>query len=61
MFGNVRFITIFDNVLFAKSGRPLGTLYLPFLDQYCTHTKMQQSIDFPMDISVLKLQTWQFD
>ena len=27
----------------------------------CTHTKMQQHIDFPMEISVLKVQTWQFD
>ena len=31
MFGNLRFITIFDNY-FAKSGRPLSTLFLPFLD-----------------------------
>ena len=34
IFGNLRFITIFDNFLpFAKSGRPISTLFLPFLDQ----------------------------
>ena len=34
IFGNLRFITIFDNFLsFAKPGRPISTLFLPFLDQ----------------------------
>ena len=34
IFGNLLFITIFDNFLsFAKSGRPISTLFLPFLDQ----------------------------
>ena len=34
IFGNLRFITIFNNFLpFAKSGRPISTLFLPFLDQ----------------------------
>ena len=60
MSGNLRFITISDN-FFAKSGRPLSTLFLPFLDKLCPHTKMQQQIAFPMEISVLKFQTWQFE
>ena len=59
MFGNLRFFTIFDNFLsFAKSGRPISTLILPFLDQLCAQTKMQQHIDFPMEISVIKFQAW---
>ena len=34
IFANLRFVTIFDNFLsFAKSGRPISTLLLPFLDQ----------------------------
>ena len=34
IFGNLRVITIFDNFLpFTKSGRPISTLFLPFLDQ----------------------------
>ena len=34
IFGHFRFITIFDNFIsFAKSGRPISTLLLPFLDQ----------------------------
>ena len=41
---------IFDNFLpFARSGRPISTLFLPFLDQLCAQTKMQQHIDFPID------------
>ena len=32
--GNLRFIKIFDSFLsFAKSGRPISTLFLPFLGQ----------------------------
>ena len=47
IFGNLRIITIFDDFLpFAKSGRPIRTLFLPFLDQKCAQTKMQQHIDF---------------
>ena len=34
VFGNLRFIMIFDNFLsFAKSVRPISTLFLPFLNQ----------------------------
>ena len=34
IFGNLLFITIFDNFLsFVKPGRPISTLFLPFLDQ----------------------------
>ena len=59
IFGHLKSITIFDNFLpFAKSGRPIRTLFLPFLDQKCAQTKMQQHIDFPMEISVLKFQAW---
>ena len=59
IFGNLRFITIFDNFLpFAKSGRPIRTLFQPFLDQKCAQTKMQQHIDFPMEILVFKFQAW---
>ena len=40
--GNLRFITILDNFLsFTKSGRPISTLFLPFLGQKCAQTKMQ--------------------
>ena len=50
---------IFDNLLpFAKSGRPIRTLLLPFFDQRCAQTQMKQHIDFPMEISVLKFQAW---
>ena len=35
-------------------------MFLPFLDKLCPHTKLQQHIDFPMEFSVLKFQTWQF-
>ena len=57
-FRNFRFITIFDNFLsFAKLGRPTSTLFLPFLGQYCAQTKMQQHIDFPMEISVIKISS----
>ena len=55
IFENLQFITIYDKFLpFAKPGRPISTLCLPFLDQLCAQTKMQQHIDFPVEISVLK-------
>ena len=31
------------------------------INTLCPHTKMQQYNDFPIEISVLKFQTWQFD
>ena len=43
---------------FAKTGRPIRTFFLPFLDQLCAQTKMQQHIDLSMEISVLKFQVW---
>ena len=59
IFGKLRFITILDNFLsFAKSGRPISTVFLPFLDRKWAQTKMQQHIDFPMEISVIKFQAW---
>ena len=44
----VLFITIFDNFLsFAKSSRPI-----------CAQTKMQQHMEFLLEISVIKFHAW---
>ena len=61
MFGNLRFITIFDNIILPNQLDLSAHFSLPFLDQLCPQTKMQQHIDFPMEISVIKFQAWQFD
>ena len=61
MFGNLRFITIFDHFLLPCQVDLSAHFFLPFLDQKCPQTKMLQRIDFPMEISVLKFQAWQFD
>ena len=61
MFGNVRFITIFDNFLLPNQGDQSAHCFYRFSTSNVLKTKMQQHIDFPMEISLLKFQAWQFD
>ena len=60
MFGNLRFITIFDNFLLPNQ--------VDFSEHCFFHFSTSNllllrciNIDFPMEISVLKFQTWQLD
>ena len=55
MFGNFQFIMIFDNFLLPNQS------LLAHCYKYYPQTKIQQYIDFPMEISVIKFHAWQFD
>ena len=61
--GNIKYLVIFDlsrfSITFFLLPKQVDLLlFLLFLDQKCAQTKMQQHIDFPMEISVLKFQAW---
>ena len=58
MFGNLRFITTFDYFLLSNQvDLPAHCFYHFSTSNDRPHTKMQQQIDIPMEISVLKFQT----
>ena len=53
MFGNLRFITIFDNFLLPNQIDLSAHCFYHFsTSNICPHSKMQQHIEFPMEISV---------
>ena len=56
MFGNLRFITIFDKLLLPSQGDLSAQCFCHF-----STINMQQHIDFPMEILVLKFQACQLD
>ena len=56
MYGDLWFIMIFDHFLLPNQ-LDLSAHY----SYHCPQTKMQQHIDFPMEISVMKFQAWQFN
>ena len=59
MFGNLRFIAIFENFLLPKQGdRSAHCFYYLVMS---SGLKMQQHFVFPMEISVLEFQAWQID
>ena len=47
MFGNLRFITIFDNFLLPNQGGLTTHCFCHFLTSKRPQSKMQQHIDFP--------------
>ena len=61
MFGNLKFITIFDNILLLNQIDLSAHCFYHFSTRLCPQAKMQQHIDFPIEISVLKFQAVQFD
>ena len=55
MFGNLRFIMVFDNFLLPNQlDLAAHCFYHISTSNVCPQTKMQQHIDFPTEISVLK-------
>ena len=60
MFGNLRFITIFDNFLSLKQGDLSVHSSYHLSANNVLRLRCNQHIDFPMEISVLKFQSWQF-
>ena len=49
MFGNLRFITIFDNIMLPNQVDISAYCFYHFSTSN-VHTKMQQRTDFPMEI-----------
>ena len=60
MFGILRFMKIFDNFL-SPNQVDLSAHCFYYFPANNTLVIRCNNIDFPMEISVLKFQTWQFD
>ena len=61
MFGNLLFITIFDNFLLPNQEDRSAHCFYHFSTSNVLILRGNNTIDFPMEISLLKFKTWQFD
>ena len=61
MFGNLLFITFFDNFLLPNQGDLTAHCFSHFLTSNVLRLRCNNTLIFPMEISVLKFQACQFD
>ena len=60
MFGYLQFIKIFDNFLLLNQGDLSVYSSYHFSTSNVLRLRCKKHIDFPMEISVLNFQAWQF-